>query len=424
MIQNQETLSATDLYSSALVRERLRNARIFGRVRVAGTGIFLGIFLFFGYVMGEASWAAQVHQIGVYFGLSCAVMLVGERSGRFALAGTLMLPFLDTSMVLWIHNSSLESTVSPQGVASFALAIFVALIALSNLTLLSWPIITTMAISIVFTLFLQMKAEVSTPGIVSSCATLVIVAIVCNYIHLTQLRLVKRAIGDELRINALRRYFSPTVANAIEQSASGLDGQNCEVTVLFSDIRGFTALSEALPSDEVVNLLNEYHRRMVDAIFTNSGTLDKYMGDGIMAYFGAPMADSEHAQRAVSCAIHMLEALDEMNAERDEHGLTPLRIGIGIHSGPALAGSIGAPHRREYTLIGDTVNVASRLEGLTVTHEIPLIMSSHTVDKLADSHPCQRIGESSLKGKSKPVEIFTLKRVFDLEYVKSRKEED
>ena len=118
MIQEQETLSATDLYSSALVRERLRNARIFGRVRVAGTGIFLGIFLFFGYVMGEAGWAAQVHQIGVYFGLSVAVMLIGERSGRFALAGTLMLPFLDATMVLWIHNTSLPETACLQAVGA------------------------------------------------------------------------------------------------------------------------------------------------------------------------------------------------------------------------------------------------------------------------------------------------------------------
>lgn len=202
------------------------------------------------------------------------------------------------------------------------------------------------------------------------------------------------------------RYFTPQLAQRIASSegATRLGGDKREVTVLFSDIRGFTALSEKMPPSEMAKLLTEYFTEMVDCVFRNEGTLDKFIGDAVMAQWGAPIGSKEDPDKAMQAAMEMMDELGKLNAKWLEEGRPALQIGIGINHGEAFAGNIGSERRLEYTVIGDTVNTASRLCSaagggeILISDELRRVLSK--VPKLVECPPME------LKNKSQPVKVF------------------
>ena len=185
-----------------------------------------------------------------------------------------------------------------------------------------------------------------------------------------------------------------------------LGGQRRQMTVLFSDIRGFTSVSEKGEPEDIVQTLNEYFTRMVDIVFKHKGTLDKFVGDMVMALFGAPLDDVNHAEHAVDAALEMIVELSRLNERWTAEGRPALDIGIGINTGPMIAGNIGSEAIMSYTVIGDAVNLGSRLESLNKQYSTRIIISDATRAALPDRYIFRPLGDVVVKGKTQPVAIF------------------
>jgi len=205
---------------------------------------------------------------------------------------------------------------------------------------------------------------------------------------------------------ALERYLSPSIAEKILANPDKiqLGGENQVVTILFSDIRGFTRMSENMQPHAVVELLNEYFTEMTDIIFESGGTLDKYLGDGIMVVYGAPLPMPDAPIRATKTAMDMQRALASLNSDWEGRGQTPLRMGIGVNTGPVTAGNIGSAKRMDFTVIGDSVNLASRLCSNAAPGQI--LVSGDTYSQLGGKIPGKQLDAIRVKGKEKPVDVY------------------
>lgn len=205
------------------------------------------------------------------------------------------------------------------------------------------------------------------------------------------------------------RYLDPSLVNDILNGRHELGGSDIEASVMFADIRGFTTLSEHLKPQDVVELLNAYFEDMVQEITAADGIPDKFLGDGLMAIWGVPGGDPNHAQKSCQAAIAMIERLKIVNQARLAQGLIEIKVGIGIHAGPVIAGNIGSKKKMEYTVIGDTVNTSSRIEGMCKTLNADLVISSTVYEKLSTALQAHFVFASSeqLRGRTRVTDLYT-----------------
>lgn len=225
----------------------------------------------------------------------------------------------------------------------------------------------------------------------------------------------------EERIKVMfQKYVPQDVVNEIVQNPdAALVGKNSNVTVLFSDIRSFTTISESMTPEDLVNALNRYFTIMVDIIYKRKGVIDKYIGDAIMAIFGAPKEYGDDVQQAVLAGIEMMDNLERFNVEQRKNNSKEFHIGIGINYGPVTVGNIGTSQKMDYTVIGDAVNLASRLEGLTKEYQTPIIISEGTYESVKNYFYMREIDRVRVKGKLKPVKIYEPKRKLNNEQKKA-----
>jgi len=222
---------------------------------------------------------------------------------------------------------------------------------------------------------------------------------------------VMEDISDEKRLKStMYRYMTQELAEQLLENpdAAKMGGDRKEVTVLFSDIRSYTTLTETLKAEEVVEMLNEYFEQMVDAVFQYKGTLDKYIGDAIMAVYGSPLPLDEHEWMAVQTALEMRIRLSEFNAKRVAQSQQPIKIGIGINSDIVISGNIGSSKRMEFTAIGDGVNLGSRLEGASKLYGTDIVLSENTYQPCAALVWARELDYIKVKGKDQPVKIYEL----------------
>jgi adenylate cyclase len=215
-------------------------------------------------------------------------------------------------------------------------------------------------------------------------------------------------ISSEKRMKStMSRYMDPKLADQLMAGGEDiLGGKVVDVTVLFSDIRSFTTLTESLGAQGTVSFLNDYFTLMVDCLQAEGGMLDKFIGDAIMAVFGIPLAHEDDEDRALRCAIAMIQSLAVFNAQRASVGQKPIDIGIGMNTAQVVSGNIGSPKRMDYTIIGDGVNLAARLESACKQYSAHILISEFTRARLKGTYRMRDVDDVVVKGKTEPVRIF------------------
>jgi len=209
--------------------------------------------------------------------------------------------------------------------------------------------------------------------------------------------------------NLFNKFHGSSVTDDLMKGDLSLGGSSKDVVIFFSDIRGFTAFSEKRPPEEVVEMLNEYFGVMVGIINKNHGVVDKFIGDAIMAVWGAPKSSEKDAHHAVTACLEMRKALEELNVKKLARNQPAINIGMGLHSGLAISGTIGSNERMEYTVIGNTVNTGSRIEASTKAFGADLLISDTVLERVGEDFKTEYVGAAEVKGRSEPLKLFKVR---------------
>lgn len=312
------------------------------------------------------------------------------------------------------HDNSLQ--MAPKGVVAFIGIAVLALLAWLMVVLRRLPwiglLLVATSLLLLFAAYQALSRQVLLPVLT------VILFAWAYYIVTALMEYMSERKARERAVAAFGRFLDPRIVQSLVESGEtqqSLSGKSREISVLFSDIRGFTTLSESRTPEQVVELLNAYFTQQSGIIFSHEGTLDKYIGDAIMAFWNAPVDQPDHALRAVAAALEMGEKLEQFKVQAGELGRA-LDIGIGVHSGPAVVGFIGSENRQDYTAIGDTVNLSSRIEGLT--KEVTRVLISEATKDLCEQQaepqgcPFEFVdrGSFAVKGRAQPVSLYEPRR--------------
>ena len=336
--------------------------------------------------------------------LSGAIALLLRRGFRFG-SLRLLVPVFDcltlTAMFTFMRSDWLAFGF-PSSLHFVSLALAASLLAMSGaLRLTRASVLTTTVLAAVMLLgcVSELRTELGASALVLSLVA------ATGLFGLQVTRFVRRAVRAEVeRVTYSRFLPEEVVAKAGDPTALIVEPRTVDATVLVSDIRGFTSWAEERPSTEVFAFLNEAQGGFAVAVEAHGGLVDKFLGDGMLAVFGAPQEQEDHAARALAAAQDMLKFVQELRRERQPD----LRIGIGVHSGPLAVGCLGSGLRLEFTFIGDTVNTASRLESMTKKAGVPLIVSDETVARIESPPPLTPLGEVDIRGRTQRLEIHSL----------------
>jgi adenylate cyclase len=269
------------------------------------------------------------------------------------------------------------------------------------------PLWATLATAVVISVFVAFNLYVwEEAGQVLPIASVVLMIVVIFVLNMSYGFFIESR-GKRQLAGLFGQYVPPELVDemAKDPEAFTLEGESREMTVLFSDVRGFTTISEGLDPRQLTQLMNEFLTPMTHVIHDHRGTIDKYMGDAIMAFWGAPMSDQEHARHALQAAMSMIDSLKKLQGEFSAKGWPPINIGVGLNSGMMTVGNMGSEFRMAYTVMGDAVNLGSRLEGLTKQYGVNIIASEFTVAQVPD-FVFRELDRVRVKGKDEPVGIY------------------
>jgi adenylate cyclase len=395
-------------YRKVLYVERLKNARRGTMLRATIVSGFFATEMLMVFGLGLYVWHQGTTVLAVYCAVSILIWLVARNSDRLTMASSLAIPILDmpAMFLVFVRTLSIREPgniiISAPGLA----IIYLLMILFAVITLQRWHVALTTVVGLILTNVFAGLSATRVDFRIFLTLDIIAFGLVAMYVIGRLRDLVRVAALQQTRRERLRQHFSPDVAGWVEERGDEDSTDTRTITVLFCDIRGFTGLTQEMSPEQVVALLKEYQGAMVARIFDNGGTLDKFIGDGILAYFNAPRHQPDHASRALRCALSMCTALDELNDRRATRREPTLRIGIGIHTGPATLGTVGTDQRREYTAIGSTVNVAAHIEELTREVGGPILFTESTHQLIEASTRAELLPKTRIRGLSEPISVY------------------